>query len=227
MPRTATRVIRGMISFRSSSCLPVRSGVIKVVPVTFPPGRARLATSPVPTASPTPDMTTGIVVVAFLTACAASVLAVTITSGFMPTNSAASPASRSVLPSAHRYSTTIFCPSVYPNSRSPCRNASERKSGPDEGNERNATRGTFFGCCALTSAPLSANATARATILIQLGFWILRPCSEPALSLSKGLVLEFRPWGRLSELNSEHRCQKVMFMSFSKIPTPQLLRVLL
>src|SRR5207245_3230822 len=38
------------------------------VPVIFPPGRARLATNPNSTASLTPAMTMGIVVVAFLTA---------------------------------------------------------------------------------------------------------------------------------------------------------------
>jgi hypothetical protein len=43
-----------------------------VRPVTFPPGRARLATSPVRTGSSDAIITTGIVVVAFLAARAAA-----------------------------------------------------------------------------------------------------------------------------------------------------------
>jgi hypothetical protein len=41
------------------------------------------------------------------------------------TISVAKPGNRSGWPSADRYSITKFCPSTYPNSRSPCRNASK------------------------------------------------------------------------------------------------------
>ena len=41
-----------------------KSGAMLVNPVTFPPGRARLSTRPVPTGSPTAIMTMGIVLVA-------------------------------------------------------------------------------------------------------------------------------------------------------------------
>jgi len=51
-----------------------------VTPVTLPPGRARLATSPISTGDALPAITMGIVVVAALAACAASVVIVTITS---------------------------------------------------------------------------------------------------------------------------------------------------
>ena len=53
---------------------------IKLKPVTFPPGRAREAISPNLTGSATRMMTMGMVLVAFLAACAAGVLTATITS---------------------------------------------------------------------------------------------------------------------------------------------------
>ena len=96
----------GMTSRRSSSRLPSRSGAIELSPVMFPPGRARLGTIPVPTGSPTATMTRGTVDVAFLTASAAGVPAVTITSTFAASNSAMSAGKRSYFPSAHRYSMT-------------------------------------------------------------------------------------------------------------------------
>ena len=57
-----------MTSFNSSNRLPLRSGEMELSPVTFPPGRARLATSPLPTGSLLLVMTMGIVVVARFTA---------------------------------------------------------------------------------------------------------------------------------------------------------------
>jgi hypothetical protein len=53
-----------------------------VSPVTFPPGRARLATSPLPTGSLTSDMTIGIVLVACWAAWVAAPLIATMTSTF-------------------------------------------------------------------------------------------------------------------------------------------------
>jgi hypothetical protein len=55
----------------------------------FPPGRARLPTNPDPTGSPTPTMTIGIAVVAFLAASVACPADVTMTSTFSRTSSAA------------------------------------------------------------------------------------------------------------------------------------------
>src|SRR5262249_42984401 len=51
-------------SLRTSRRLAISSGLKKDDPVTFPPGRARLATMPVATASPLTVMTMGMVVVA-------------------------------------------------------------------------------------------------------------------------------------------------------------------
>src|SRR5215469_1704495 len=79
------------------------SMVIEEFPVTLAPGRARLATRPAPTGSPTLTITIGIVLVAFLAANDACVTTETITSTLSRTNSAASCGSRSNLPSANRY----------------------------------------------------------------------------------------------------------------------------
>ena len=67
----------------SSSLATNSRGTGPVSPVAFPPGRARLLTSPIPTGSLTPAKTTGIAEVALLTARAGSGLeAVAMTSGF-------------------------------------------------------------------------------------------------------------------------------------------------
>ena len=71
-----------------------------VTPVTFPPGRAKLAMSPSPMGSGTPHMTMGIVLVAFFAALADAVGAATITCGSSRTSSAARAGSRSNFPSA-------------------------------------------------------------------------------------------------------------------------------
>ena len=57
-----------MTSFNNSNRFPVKSGETELSPVMFPPGRARLATSPLATGSLLLVMTMGIVVVARLTA---------------------------------------------------------------------------------------------------------------------------------------------------------------
>jgi hypothetical protein len=50
--RTVTRTSRGSSSFSNSRRFPASSGAIRLMPVTLPPGRARLAMSPVPSGSP-------------------------------------------------------------------------------------------------------------------------------------------------------------------------------
>src|SRR4029434_213325 len=56
----ATRRSLGTVSLSSSSCLATHSRpALPDTPVTFPPGRARLAMSPVPTGSRTAIMTMG------------------------------------------------------------------------------------------------------------------------------------------------------------------------
>ena len=66
--RKATRATLGKASLSSSNRLPSRSGAMMLSPVIFPPGRARLETSPVPTGSAASANTMGIVALAFLAA---------------------------------------------------------------------------------------------------------------------------------------------------------------
>ena len=78
----------------------------------FPPGRARLATSPAPTGSDGAhdDRDRGRRLLGSQSARRAP--AVTMTSTFSRTSSAARAGSRSGLPSAYRYSITTFWPST-------------------------------------------------------------------------------------------------------------------
>lgn len=69
----------GTASRSTSSCLPLSSWPSVVTPVTFPPGRARLLTSPWATGSPAVTMTMGIVAVAALAARTPGVEPVTMT----------------------------------------------------------------------------------------------------------------------------------------------------
>ena len=110
----------------------------------LPPGRARLATNPLPTGSVSVAMTMGTVVVASLAARVTVGPVVTIKSTLRRTSSAASAARRSNFPSAYRYSMTMFFPSTYPSSRRPWRKASMRV-GETEGEVglRYPIRGTF------------------------------------------------------------------------------------
>ena len=57
----AIRESLGAASFRSSNLFALSSGTIMLKPVTFPPGRARLATNPVATGSVLLAITIGIV----------------------------------------------------------------------------------------------------------------------------------------------------------------------
>src|SRR5215467_8574360 len=66
--KTATREIPGTVSLSSSSRFPLSSVENSVTPVILPPGRAMLATRPVPTGSPAPSRTMGILEVALLAA---------------------------------------------------------------------------------------------------------------------------------------------------------------
>jgi len=84
-------------------------------PVTFAPGRGRLATRPLPTGSPARGNTIGIADVACFAASAGAVPAVTMTSTLSRTNSAAISANRSLRPSAHRYSMATVWPSSQPS----------------------------------------------------------------------------------------------------------------
>jgi len=72
-------------------------------PLTLPPGRARLAMSPVPTGSPAGAMTIGIWFVARFAACTAGVWEATMTSTFRRTSSAAKSGRRVCFPSAPQF----------------------------------------------------------------------------------------------------------------------------
>ena len=109
--KTTTRESPGTTSLRSSKRLPTRSGCIEVSPVTFPPGRARLATNPAPTGSMAVGMTIGIVWVACLAAIAAGVVITRMRSTLSRTISAANSGKRSAWPSENRRSKTRFRPS--------------------------------------------------------------------------------------------------------------------
>ena len=84
-----------ILSERTDASGPV-PGPGKVVPVIFPPGRARLATSPSRTGSPIAVTTIGIVVVA---CCAARCGRSATMRSTRPTSSVARPGSRSIFPS--------------------------------------------------------------------------------------------------------------------------------
>ena len=83
-----------------------------VCPVTFPPGRARLATIPVPTGSPIGPVTTGIVLVTLFAARLPGVVYATMMSGLRRTHSAARAGNRSYWPSAERKSMVMVRPST-------------------------------------------------------------------------------------------------------------------
>ena len=70
--RSPTRASLGTTSLSISSLFVFSSGAKLEIPVTLPPGRARLATRPAPTGSPAFVITMGIVVVAFFAANAAA-----------------------------------------------------------------------------------------------------------------------------------------------------------
>ena len=106
------RVSFGMTSLSRSSRLPDRSDVAKLIPVTLPPGLARLATSRVPTGSPANAITIGVVVVAAFAVWAAVVPKVTITSGLASSNSRIRAGRRSTRPWAALASITRLVPST-------------------------------------------------------------------------------------------------------------------
>src|SRR6266404_4239308 len=80
----ATRAARGTASLRISSRLAASSTANRVIPVTLPGGRDKFGTRPVPTGSPTPTNTMGIVLVAWAAARAGGGPAAKITSRLVP-----------------------------------------------------------------------------------------------------------------------------------------------
>ena len=153
----ANRRRPGRTSRNSSSRLPGRSVCWFDRPVTLPPGRARLATRPVPTGSPS-TKTIGMTDVACFAATAALPPA-TMTSTLSRTNSAAISAKRSLRPSAQRYSIARLRPSIQPSSRSRCTKAAVH--GPQAEAvvvPRNPMVGSFPACCARAASGHAAAA---------------------------------------------------------------------
>jgi hypothetical protein len=122
-PRSANLRARGAISASSSSHLAEMSPAISDWPVTLPPGRARLATTPEATGSPSGAKTIGIAVVSRIAARVAVVVTAMITSGCIAKSSRASPGSRSRSPPLNRASSTRLRPTSQPSSRSRPRNS--------------------------------------------------------------------------------------------------------
>ena len=105
---TTTRERPGTISLSNCSRLDTNSGPRNVVPVTFPPGRARLEASSSSTGSAMPMPIIGIAEVARLAARTAGVLKATMASTRCSTNSCASPLSLFASPSANFRSNAIL-----------------------------------------------------------------------------------------------------------------------
>src|SRR5439155_21474752 len=127
------------------------------VPVTFAPGRARLATSPDSTGSPFTDMTTGIVVVAFFAARVDGMQVPTIAAGSRLNKDAAS--CRNSYAEAQCTSMTTFLPSIQTNSRSPSLNA-PRKTPRSASDAQD--RSSMFGIFASYTCAKDAHGAARA-----------------------------------------------------------------
>ena len=84
----------------NATSLPPNSGGWMFLPVMFPPGRARLATSPLPTGSDAAIITTGMELVACLTARISAMKAGRMTATLNRTRSAARSGRRAMFPSA-------------------------------------------------------------------------------------------------------------------------------
>src|ERR1700730_7926375 len=85
--RSATRTMRGAISFNSPIHLPQTAGWLVVKPVMLPPGCAKLALKPLPIGSDTTANTIGIVRVSRVSAPVTDVVTPKIASGRRSTSS--------------------------------------------------------------------------------------------------------------------------------------------
>ena len=102
LKRIAICFVSGAIAISNSNHLPPIEGSIVVNPLVLPPGRARLATYPLPTGSRTFTNTMGMTLVACRSASVAMVLGARVTSGRRPTSSAADARSRATSLPAQR-----------------------------------------------------------------------------------------------------------------------------
>src|SRR5215469_9204728 len=140
---TATRVAAGTNSRRSCNRFVTCSTEKILIPVKFPPGRARLSTRPSLAGSSAATKRIGIVAVAALAANAAGTVAVAITATRRRAKSSASAGNLSISFSAERYKTDTFSPSTKPACLRPCRNPRSCSSSIDRG-----ARNPIAGCCA-------------------------------------------------------------------------------
>ena len=149
----------------------------------FPPGRARLSTSPGVTGSPTLEKTMGIVLVAFLAARVSALAGVMITSTLRRTSSSARAGSRSSLFSAYQTRKRYVLALDIADFRNSRWNTSYMPTGPEaERAARYPIFGIFAGCCATAGKPVARRIVARTTeiILLLIGFlcWIFDPLPE-------------------------------------------------
>lgn len=97
----------------------MRMRLTAAIPVTLPPGRARLAARPTPTGSKEIDTTIGSVLVKRLMAKAPVLSEAMATSGFQATSSAATTGRRSGFASVQKCSIARLRPFTQPSSRRP------------------------------------------------------------------------------------------------------------
>src|SRR5262245_43273148 len=159
LAKIASRRRLGTTSRRSSRRLLARSLTMPDNPVTLPPGCARLATMPAPSASgfPIAAATIGITEVACFAAIVVGIPQVTMTPTLRRTNSAAISPRRSSRPSAHRSSITMLRPSIQPSSRRRCTKAAIHLLSADRVlAPKNPI--VFAGCCARAASGHAAAA---------------------------------------------------------------------
>src|SRR5215469_16874914 len=147
---TATRVAAGTNSRRSCNRFVTCSTEKILIPVKFPPGRARLSTRPSLAGSSAATKRIGIVAVAALAANAAGTVAVAIAATRRRARSLASAGNLSISFSPERYKTDTFSPSTKPACLRPCRNPRSCSSSIDRG-ARNPTTG-IADCCACAAS---------------------------------------------------------------------------
>ena len=152
-----TRLTRGAISLSISSHFPPISASKIANPVMLPPGRAKLATKPLPTGSPTRTKRIGIVEVSFCRIAVTKLEVGTIRSGEALTSSLAKVRALSGSPPVHRMSIRMLRPFVHPSSwsrswKADCRQQTlQRDQRPswnsEPGQDESSSKGTA------TSAP--------------------------------------------------------------------------
>lgn len=120
----------GSVSLSKSMRFRLISGTNVDIPVTFPPGRARLATTPSRTGSELLVSTMGTLVPAPLATSPPCAPHRTTTSGLSAMTCFNKIGHRPSRPSPQRYSMRRFLPSKYPSSRNPRKNCSSRPMGP-------------------------------------------------------------------------------------------------